>query len=87
MCVHACRLVHDDVFQVMKYSFEESLAPDVAQKCLDFWYAFVEPFFGLPPRPKEQAIKVGLGWSVLARLSPHVKRSAIVCHMEDLRGL
>lgn len=52
------RAVHDDVFQVMKYSLEESLAADVAQKCLDFWYAFVEPFFGLPPRPKEAAIKV-----------------------------
>lgn len=44
----------------MKYSLEESLAADVAQKCLDFWYAFVEPFFGLPPRPKEAAIKVRL---------------------------
>ena len=56
--VCGCRLVHDDVFQVMKYSFEESLTADVAQRCVDFWYAFVDPFFGLPPRPKEAAVKV-----------------------------
>ena len=53
------RGVHDDVFQGMKDSFEESLSPDVAQRCVDFWYSFVEPFFGLPPRPKEAAVKVG----------------------------
>ncbi|KAK9806462.1 hypothetical protein WJX73_010057 [Symbiochloris irregularis] len=48
------RLVHEDLFQVMKYAFEESVPAEVAQKCLDFWSSFVEPFFGLPTRPKQQ---------------------------------
>lgn len=49
-----CRAVHDDVFKVMKYSFEEVVQGEGLVKLLEFWTQFVEPFFGLPPRPVEQ---------------------------------
>lgn len=49
-----CRAVHDDVFKVMKYSFEEVVQGEGLVKLLEFWTQFVEPFFGLPPRPLEQ---------------------------------
>ena len=58
MVVAMCRIVHDDVMRIIKYSLEEMLSLDAAERALDFWLTTVEPFFGLPPRQKEIAVKV-----------------------------
>ena len=86
-CLGACsRVVHDDVFTVMKYAFEESVPADAAQKCMDFWVSFVEPFFGLPARAKQQPIvKVRsdctIDWQAvrLAACLPHSVLAAARC--------
>lgn len=53
-----CRVVHDDAMRIMKYSLEEMLSKDAADRALEFWSTVVEPFFGLPPRQKELSAKV-----------------------------
>ena len=40
--------------RVIKYSVEEMLSSDAAERALEFWCQSVEPFFGLPPRAKEE---------------------------------
>ena len=52
------RAVHDDVFKVIKYSFDETLGADMAARCTQLWCTFVEPMFGLPARPLHQTEKV-----------------------------
>ena len=54
----ACRAVHDDVFKVIKYSFDETLGAEMATRCTQLWCTFVEPMFGLPARPLHQTEKV-----------------------------
>ena len=58
MAVAVCRIVHEDVMRIIKYSLEEMLSQDAADRALDFWLTTVEPFFGLPARQKEIAVKV-----------------------------
>ena len=53
-----CRAVHEDVFRVIKYSFDETLSPETAARCTQLWVTFLEPFFGLPPR-SAATLKVG----------------------------
>ncbi|KAK9814633.1 hypothetical protein WJX72_009077 [[Myrmecia] bisecta] len=45
------RVVHDDVYVVVKYAVKEMCTSgDTAERIMEFWYAFVEVLFGMPPR-------------------------------------
>lgn len=44
--------------RIIKYSLEEMLSQDAAERALEFWTSTVEPLFGLPPRQKEISAKV-----------------------------
>lgn len=50
-------MVHDDAIRIVKYSLEEMLAPEAAERALDFWLTVVEPFLGLPTRQREPPTK------------------------------
>ena len=51
-------MVHDDAIRIVKYSLEEMLSQDAADRALDFWLSVVEPFLGLPTRQREPSTKV-----------------------------
>ena len=48
-----CREVHNDVYKVIKHWVGTT---ESAEKLLDIWTTFVETFFGLPLRPKEEQV-------------------------------
>ena len=50
------REVHNDVYKVIKHWVGTT---DSAEKLLDIWTSFVETFFGLPLRPKEEQVCKG----------------------------
>ena len=52
--VSACRMVHDDVYKVIKYTVQKTMSGDLAQRALDWWAGLVEHLFGLPARTPEQ---------------------------------
>lgn len=41
------RAVHDDAFSIVKYSTGEMMTSDLAQKLINFWVKFFEPFMGV----------------------------------------
>lgn len=57
-CISVRRVVHDDAIRIVKYSLEEMLSQDAADRALDFWLSVVEPFLGLPTRQREPSTKV-----------------------------
>lgn len=47
--------MHNDVYKVIKHWVGTT---DSADKLLDIWTSFVETFFGLPQRPKEEQVRL-----------------------------
>ena len=52
--VFACRMVHDDVYKIIKYTVQKTMSGELAQRALDWWAGLVEHLFGLPARTPEQ---------------------------------
>ena len=52
--VSACRMVHDDVYKIIKYTVQKTMSGELAQRALDWWAGLVEHLFGLPARTPEQ---------------------------------
>lgn len=52
--IAVCRDVHNDVYKVIQHWVGTT---DSAEKLLDIWTTFVETFFGLPLRPKEEQVE------------------------------
>lgn len=51
-------MVHDDAMRIIKYSLEEMLSQEAADRTMEFWLTVVEPVFGLAPRENDRALKV-----------------------------
>ncbi|KAI3502431.1 hypothetical protein L1887_30500 [Cichorium endivia] len=43
-------IIHEDLYQLMKYSVTQSGSPDQVDKSVKIWTTFVEPMLGVPPR-------------------------------------
>lgn len=44
--------IHEDLYQIIKYSSEEvSTSTEQTDKIMRIWTTFLEPMFGIPPRP------------------------------------
>ncbi|XP_024995556.1 paired amphipathic helix protein Sin3-like 3 isoform X2 [Cynara cardunculus var. scolymus] len=43
--------IHEDLYQLMKYSVAQSGSPEQIDKAVRIWTTFVEPMLGIPPRP------------------------------------
>ena len=52
--VSACRMVHDDMYKIIKYTVQKTMSGELAQRALDWWAGLVEHLFGLPARTPEQ---------------------------------
>ena len=50
----AGRMVHDDVYKIIKYTVQKTMSGELAQRALDWWAGLVEHLFGLPARTPEQ---------------------------------
>lgn len=48
------RMVHDDVYKIIKYTVQKTMTGELAQRALDWWAGLVEHLFGLPERTPEQ---------------------------------
>ncbi|DBA68064.1 TPA: hypothetical protein ACH3X2_014084 [Trebouxia sp. C0005] len=48
------RMVHDDVYKIIKYTVQKTMSGELAQRALDWWAGLVEHLFGLPARTPEQ---------------------------------
>ena len=48
------RMVHDDVYKIIKYTVQKTMTGELAQRALDWWAGLVEHLFGLPQRTPEQ---------------------------------
>ena len=48
------RMVHDDVYKIIKYTVQKTMSGELAQRALDWWAGLVEHLFGLPERTPEQ---------------------------------
>lgn len=48
------RMVHDDVYKIIKYTVQKTMSGELAQRALDWWAGLVEHLFGLPQRTPEQ---------------------------------
>ncbi|KAI3824945.1 hypothetical protein L1987_06418 [Smallanthus sonchifolius] len=42
--------IHEDLYQVMKYSLAQTGSPEQISKAVKIWTTFVEPMLGVPPR-------------------------------------
>ncbi|GJZ69507.1 paired amphipathic helix protein Sin3-like protein 3, partial [Tanacetum coccineum] len=49
--------IHEDLYQLMKYSIEQSCSPEQIDEALKIWTTFVEPMLGVPPRPSHIAVQ------------------------------
>ncbi|KZV47993.1 hypothetical protein F511_32684 [Dorcoceras hygrometricum] len=44
--------IHEDLYQLMKYSCGEVFTPEQHDKIMTIWTTFLEPMLGVPPRPR-----------------------------------
>ncbi|KAJ9549153.1 hypothetical protein OSB04_021696 [Centaurea solstitialis] len=63
--------IHEDLYQVMKYSVAQSGSPEQIDKAVRIWTTFVEPMLGVPPRPS------CIGDQNAAKTSNHAATSAV----------
>lgn len=42
--------IHEDLYQLIKYSCKEVCTPEQCQKVMRIWTTFLEPVLGIPPR-------------------------------------
>lgn len=45
--------IHEDLYQLVKYSCAEVCTPEQLEKSMNIWTSFIEPMLSVPPRPDD----------------------------------